>query len=207
VAIGGAEKLRVDAGGLTMSGGIAISYASGNGANIRHASGGIDVWTIGRGNPSGYGAPAGDTTVFTSLGNEFSFLGNVFAYRYYANSTAYLDGANAGRIGVTGSLDSHSVTAGGAITMTGVAGPTYGRVVTDTVYGLQLGTGATQKLAFYGATPVVQRASADQAAAPAGGTGTAAGGYDTAAHRDAMINLVNEMRTVLVSLGLMKGSA
>ena len=60
---------------------------------------------------------------------------------------------------------------------------------------------------FYGATPVAQRASADQAAAPAGGTGATAGAYDTAAHRDALIALVNEMRTTLVNLGLMKGSA
>lgn len=76
-----------------------------------------------------------------------------------------------------------------------------------TTTGTQLGTATTQKLAFYGSTPVAQRASADQAAAPAGGTGATAGAYDTAAHRDALIALVNEMRTVLVNLGLMKGAA
>ena len=40
----------------------------------------------------------------------------------------------------------------------------------------------------------------------AGGTGAAAGAYDTAANRDILINLVNEMRQVLITAGLMKGS-
>lgn len=63
------------------------------------------------------------------------------------------------------------------------------------------------KISFLGATPIVQSSGADQAAAPAGGTGATAGAYDTAVNRDAMIDLVNEMRTTLVNLGLMKGSA
>jgi hypothetical protein len=41
-------------------------------------------------------------------------------------------------------------------------------------------------------------------AAPAGGTGVAAGGYDTAGNRDIMIALVNAMRTCLIDNGLMK---
>lgn len=76
-----------------------------------------------------------------------------------------------------------------------------------TAKGVQILQSPQDKLGFYGATPVVQPASAQQAAAPAGGTGTAAGGYDTAANRDAMINLVNQMRLCLVNNGLMKGSA
>lgn len=59
----------------------------------------------------------------------------------------------------------------------------------------------------FGVTPVVQPAAAAQAAAPAGGTGTAAGGWDTAANRDAAIATINAMRTALINLGLMKGSA
>lgn len=73
--------------------------------------------------------------------------------------------------------------------------------------GVLIGRSTSDKVGFHGKTPVAQRAAAAQAAAPAGGTGTSAGGYDTAANRDALINLVNEMRTVLVNLGLMKGSA
>lgn len=79
-------------------------------------------------------------------------------------------------------------------------------IAVATTTGTKIGTSVSQKLAFHGATAVPQRASAAQAAAPAGGTGTASGGYDTAAHRDALISLVNEMRTVLVEKGLMKGS-
>lgn len=73
--------------------------------------------------------------------------------------------------------------------------------------GTKIGTATTQKLGFYNATPVIQSSGANQAAAPAGGTGATAGAYDTAAHRDALIALVNDMRTTLVNLGLMKGSA
>jgi hypothetical protein len=51
------------------------------------------------------------------------------------------------------------------------------------------------------------RANAAQAAAPAGGTGAAAGAYDTAVNRDKLIALVNEMRLTLIAAGLMKGSA
>jgi hypothetical protein len=40
------------------------------------------------------------------------------------------------------------------------------------------------------------------AAAPAGGAGATAGAYDTAAHRDAMIALVNNMRTALINNGI-----
>jgi len=73
--------------------------------------------------------------------------------------------------------------------------------------GTVLGQSASDKVGFHGATPVAQRSGAVQAAAPAGGTGATAGAYDSAANRDLMINLVNEMRLVLVNSGLMKGSA
>jgi hypothetical protein len=56
-------------------------------------------------------------------------------------------------------------------------------------------------LGMFGVTPVAQTATA--AAAPAGGTGTAAGGWDTAAHRDTAITLMNQMRTALRAIGAM----
>ena len=73
--------------------------------------------------------------------------------------------------------------------------------------GTELGQSITDKIGFHGVTTIAQAADAKQAAAPAGGTGATAGAYDTAANRDLMIDLVNEMRTVLVNLGLMKGAA
>jgi hypothetical protein len=45
--------------------------------------------------------------------------------------------------------------------------------------------------------------TASAGAAPAGGTGVAAGAYDTAANRDALITLVNAMRTALINNGLL----
>lgn len=42
------------------------------------------------------------------------------------------------------------------------------------------------------------------AAAPAGGVGAAAGGYDTAVNRDLLIALVNSMRAQMVARGWMK---
>ena len=73
--------------------------------------------------------------------------------------------------------------------------------------GTVLGQSVSDKIGFHGVTPTVQQASAAQAVAPAGGTGATAGAYDTSAHRDALIDLVNEMRLVLINKGLMKGAA
>lgn len=51
------------------------------------------------------------------------------------------------------------------------------------------------------------REGGSQVAAPAGGTGAAAGGWDTAGNRDTAINLVNEMRAILSQKGIFKGAA
>jgi len=61
-------------------------------------------------------------------------------------------------------------------------------------------SGSAPLLGFFGAAAVAQQSIG--AAAPAGGTGTAAGGWDTAAHRDAAITLLNNIRTALLNLGL-----
>jgi len=73
--------------------------------------------------------------------------------------------------------------------------------------GTTLGQSATDKVGFHGSTPVAQRSGAAQQVAPAGGTGVAAGAWSSAADRDTTINLLNEIRLVLVNSGLMKGSA
>lgn len=95
-----------------------------------------------------------------------------------------------------------SVTLNGGITMANAT-----NIVLNTSTGTKIGTATNQKLGFFNATPIIQPADAAQAAAPAGGTGTAAGGWDTAANRNAAINTINAMRTALVNLGLIKGSA
>ncbi len=63
--------------------------------------------------------------------------------------------------------------------------------------------GMTVVGAFGCNTKAAQAAFASGGAAPAGGTGATAGAYDTAAHRDALITLVNNIRTALVNNGIM----
>lgn len=67
--------------------------------------------------------------------------------------------------------------------------------------GTKIGTSATQKIGFFGATPIV-RATAPTAA-PAGGVGVAAGAWSSAANRDTAINCINGLRTALINLGLL----
>lgn len=61
--------------------------------------------------------------------------------------------------------------------------------------GQRLGQSATDKLSFYGVTTVVQPSSTTQAAVTTGATTTQVGA------------LANELRSALVSVGLIKGSA
>lgn len=72
--------------------------------------------------------------------------------------------------------------------------------------GVQIGqTG--EKLGFLGATPIVQRAGAAQAAvATTAATSSTPFGYSEA-QANAIVALVNELRAALVANGLIKGSA
>lgn len=79
------------------------------------------------------------------------------------------------------------------------AGPTHAD-------GVQIGA-TGEKLGFLGATPVVQRASADQAAvATTAPTNSSPYGFSQA-QATAIIALINELRATLVANGLIKGSA
>ena len=87
----------------------------------------------------------------------------------------------------------------------------------STTVGTRIGTVNNQLLGFWGVTPVVQPAGANQAALTDSTTGTAgaslvaAGGTYTAANINnnfATLNrLVAEMRTALVNAGIIKGAA
>lgn len=73
--------------------------------------------------------------------------------------------------------------------------------------GTCLGQDASDKIAFHGATPIVQRSGSAQAAvATTAATNSSPYGFSQA-QADGLIALVNEMRATLVALGLMKGSA
>lgn len=77
--------------------------------------------------------------------------------------------------------------------------------VMSTVVGTKWATAASQKQAWWGATPIVQPSGAAQVAPAAYVTGGF--GLDSDVNMHAFYDLVVAMRTVLVTEGLMKGSA
>jgi hypothetical protein len=78
--------------------------------------------------------------------------------------------------------------------------------------GVFLGQSSTDKIGFYGTTPIVQRSGSAQDAVSTtlGAVSSTAGatyGFPTAAQADAHTTLLNECRAALVALGLIKGSS
>lgn len=77
-----------------------------------------------------------------------------------------------------------------------------------TVTGSQFGTAANQKLAFHGASAVIQRANAQQAdIASTAATNTTPWGFSTQAQADGIVTLLREIRAAVIEKGLIKGSA
>jgi hypothetical protein len=101
----------------------------------------------------------------------------------------------------TGTLGAGATTLAGALTLGN------NNIVAGTGTGTKIGTADTQKLGFFDAMPIVRPAGAAQAAvATTAATDVSPFGY-TEAQANAIVTLVNEMRSVLVNLGLMKGAA
>jgi hypothetical protein len=80
--------------------------------------------------------------------------------------------------------------------------------------GTMIGTTTDERFAFHGATPVIQRAGAAQAAVTATTIALAAGATPTKAEYDvvvarvnALTTLTNELRAALVGKGIIKGAA
>lgn len=74
--------------------------------------------------------------------------------------------------------------------------------------GSTLGESASEKISFYGFTPVVQPSGSGQAAvATTAATSTSPWGFSTSTQANAVVTLVNQVRADLVSLGLIKGSS
>jgi len=81
-------------------------------------------------------------------------------------------------------------------------------IIVNTTTGTKIGTGITQKLGFYNATPIAQRAGAAQAAVvTTSATNIAPFGFTTGAQADAIVTLVNELRDWAVAQGFIKGAA
>lgn len=68
-------------------------------------------------------------------------------------------------------------------------------------------TGTGSKAAFFGVTPIVQPSGANQAALTLTTGSTGGVGFTTTTNFSAFVAQVQEIRNVLVNLGLMKGSA
>lgn len=76
--------------------------------------------------------------------------------------------------------------------------------------GALVGQDVSDKVGFWGTTPVVQQSGANQArvTSTASITCTIGGwGYDTSTQATGIVTLLNEIRGVLVTVGIMKGSA
>ena len=84
---------------------------------------------------------------------------------------------------------------------------TYEQVTYGSPDGAQVGVSSTELVAFFGATPVAKPSGASQAAVStaAATTGAAIYGF-TSAQANGLVALVNQLRSDLVTLGLIKGS-
>jgi hypothetical protein len=86
--------------------------------------------------------------------------------------------------------------------------PTYQYIGGESEDGVIVGISSSRKLSFYGTTPaVVKPSGAAQAAVATGAatTGSAIYGF-TSAQANGIITLLNQIRSDLVTLGLIKGS-
>lgn len=114
----------------------------------------------------------------------------------------YRSGANALSIATNGLLR-FTIESNGDVTI--ADGKT---IAVGTGSGTKFGGSTSQKLGFYGVTAIAQRNGAAQAAVvTTGSTSTTPFGYTTAAQADAIVTLVNELRSWAVAQGFIKGSA
>lgn len=86
--------------------------------------------------------------------------------------------------------------------------PTYEYVVYESPDGAQIGKSATSsKLGFWAASPIVQPTSASQAAVTTEAATTGAATYGlTSAQANGVVRLINQLRTDLIAVGIIKGS-
>ena len=72
--------------------------------------------------------------------------------------------------------------------------------------GAQMGASATEKIAFFGATPIAQRSSSAQTTVTVTFSNNTTLGFASTAGFNALIATVNEIQATLTLLGLWKGS-
>lgn len=73
--------------------------------------------------------------------------------------------------------------------------------------GMSLGLSTAELVSFHGVTPIAQPSGSAQAAVATTAATTGAATYGlTSAQANGVVTLLNEIRTVLVNKGMMKGS-
>ena len=134
-------------------------------------------------------------------------LTNAIAIGYQATNSAS-NQAVLGNASITATTLFGTVTVPTLSLTTGATFAETVNIIVGTTTGTKIGTAITQKLGFYNATPIVQRAGAAQVAvATTGATNVAPFGYTTAAQANAIVTLVNELRDWAVAQGFIKGAA
>ena len=83
-----------------------------------------------------------------------------------------------------------------------MAAQDYEQVTFNGPEGAQIGKSATEKIGFFGATPVVQRTKAVAVTTTGSDPGTNAFGYTTAAQADAIVTAINAIIVNLTDMGL-----
>lgn len=88
-----------------------------------------------------------------------------------------------------------------------MAAQDYEQVTYGSPSGAQMGCSATEKIGFFGTTPIVQRSGSTQAALTIT-TGTSSGfSFTTTTAFSNFVAQVEEIRATLAALGLFKGAA
>ncbi len=83
-----------------------------------------------------------------------------------------------------------------------MAAQDYEQVTYNSPTGAMIGQSATEKVSFFGATPVVQRTKATAVTTTGATSTTNAYGYTTAAQADAIVTAVNAIIVNLTDMGI-----
>lgn len=83
-----------------------------------------------------------------------------------------------------------------------MAAQDYEQVTYNSPTGAMIGQSATEKIGFFGATPVVQRTKATAVTTTSATSTTNAYGYTTAAQADAIVTAVNAIIVNLTDMGI-----
>ncbi len=106
-----------------------------------------------------------------TLGTASNYWQYIYGVRTYVNATAYIDGATAGQLGVTGQLNLF----GGGYVAPGfnIVFDDGANIIPGATTGTKIGTAITQKLGFWNAAPIVQPTTAVAASTLVANSGTA----------------------------------